>query len=240
MAFNATGSAQAPLSVFGGLVTEMAPPDVPEGVSPDCQDVVFAPGEVSSRPGFQRQLSPVGSSITSAKSFVCPDPTSAYGTLQNLYFDAGGNLWVENVIASPGTLSFISSGLAINSYMKAVTAFGREYIAISDGLHGTEVPLQWDGTNLDRVTQDGPGGAPAITNVIIPATTLTARSGFSLAITSTITSDPTVSGSPPVFAYLSITVNVTSGADQLSVGDQMTISGNSNSFFNSAFYVTLI
>src|ERR1700688_197197 len=102
MSFNATGSAQAPLSVFGGLVTEQAPVNLPEGLSPDCQDGVFAPGEVSSRPGFQRQLSPLGSAITSAKSFLCPDPTSAHGTLQNLYLDAGGNLWVENVIASPG------------------------------------------------------------------------------------------------------------------------------------------
>ena len=54
MAFNPSDSASAPLSVFGGLVTEMAPPDLPEGVSPNCQDVVFAPGVVQSRPAFQK------------------------------------------------------------------------------------------------------------------------------------------------------------------------------------------
>jgi hypothetical protein len=213
----------------------MAPPDVPEGVSPDCQDVVFAPGEVASRPGFKRQLSPLGSSITSAKSFVNPDPTSAHGTLQNLYLDAGGNLWVENVIASPGTLTLITAGLATNSYMKAVTAFGREYLAISDGLHGTDVPLQWDGTNLDRVTQDGPGEAPAIINVIIPATTLAAGAGFVLTITSA--SIGPFFGGPPG-TYLGIAFNVTAGANQLALGTQVTVAGSSDAFFNGTWFVT--
>lgn len=226
-----------PLSVFGGLVTESAPPDLPEGVSPDCQDVIFAPGNVASRPGFRRQLSPLGSSITGAKSFINPDPLSTFGTLQNLYLDAGGNLWVENVIASPGTLTLITGGLAQNSYMKAMTAFGREYIAISDGLHGTEIPLQWDGTNLDRVTQDGPGGTPSVTNVIIPATTLTPGAGFVLTITSA--SIGPFFGGPPG-EYLGIAFNVVSGANQLAIGSQVTVAGSSDAFFNGTWFVTTV
>jgi len=37
--------------------------------------------------------------------------------------------------------------------MKSITAFGRQYVAISDGLHGQEVPLQFDGTNWDRAEE---------------------------------------------------------------------------------------
>jgi hypothetical protein len=34
-------------------------------------------------------------------------------------------------------------------WMKSITAFGRQYVAISDGLHGQEVPLQFDSTNWE-------------------------------------------------------------------------------------------
>jgi len=51
------------------------------------------------------------------------------------------------------------------SYAKSATMFGREFIGISDALHGATVPLQWDGTNLDRVTQDGPGACPTVVSL---------------------------------------------------------------------------
>jgi hypothetical protein len=34
------GSLDAPIEIFGGLVTDMSPADLPHGVSPDCQDVI--------------------------------------------------------------------------------------------------------------------------------------------------------------------------------------------------------
>ena len=40
------GSFDAPIEIFGGLVTDMSPADLPHGVSPDCQDVVFGNGGV--------------------------------------------------------------------------------------------------------------------------------------------------------------------------------------------------
>lgn len=173
MAFNAQGSAEAPLSVYGGLVTEMAPPNVPEGVSPDCQDVVFAPGEVGSRPATKKVFAaPFASPTVSAKSFVNPDPIGTYAGTQNLYLDAAGNLWVE-LISAPGVKNLIASGLTPNSYMKSVTAFNREYIAITDGLHGSDVPLQWDGTNLDRVTRDAAAAPPTVTNLILAGAAIT-------------------------------------------------------------------
>ena len=44
------GSFDAPIEVFGGLVTDMSPADLPHGVSPDCQDVIFSNGGVLTRP----------------------------------------------------------------------------------------------------------------------------------------------------------------------------------------------
>lgn len=175
MAFNTNGSAAVPLSVYGGIVSEMAPTDLPEGVSPDCGDVVFAPGNVGSRPGFQKVLgSPRMGAIMGAKSFIDPDLLDSYAPITNLYLDATGSLWAENVVTGPGTLVLLQSGLAPNSYLKAVTADGREYLAISDGLHGSDVPLQWDGTYLDRVTQDGPAAPPTVTSTPLPSVAMLA------------------------------------------------------------------
>lgn len=51
---NPEGSAQIPISLFGGMNTELAGPTLVEGLSPDCQDVAFVPGAVYTRPALQR------------------------------------------------------------------------------------------------------------------------------------------------------------------------------------------
>jgi hypothetical protein len=159
------GTSEIPLTVFGSLVTETAAVNLPEGVSPDCQDVVFRPGSVQSRPALQKVFAtPFGAAtVNYLKSYV--DNT---GTIRNLYLDSAGNLWLEDVSNAPGFYALLTT-VTPGSYAKSVTAFGKEYIAFNDTLHGSDVPLQFDGTNLDRVTQDGPGAAPNIANLIIPA-----------------------------------------------------------------------
>ena len=52
------GNMDAPLNLFGGLVTDMAPADVPAGVSPDCSDVAFVSGAVQTRPGLAPVFQP--------------------------------------------------------------------------------------------------------------------------------------------------------------------------------------
>src|SRR5207245_10096598 len=49
---NVLGTTDAPLDMFGGLVTDVAPADLPPGASPDCADVAFVPGAVKARPGL--------------------------------------------------------------------------------------------------------------------------------------------------------------------------------------------
>jgi len=177
MAISPTGAVPVPLSVFGSWVTEVAPESVPENISPDCGDVAFAPGQVGSRPCTDIVLGapfPGGGvngfipTVVYGKSFKLPT-----GGIQNLYFDSNGSFWVEDLIASPGTYTLLFTSTP-GSFCKSITQFGREYIAISDGLHGTEVPLQWDGTNLRRYTSDGPGAPPTIANLALASSQMVA------------------------------------------------------------------
>lgn len=170
MPINASGAVGAPLTVYGSWVTDVSPDALPENVSPDNQEVVYAPGAVSSRPAFQKilgitfpQVNGIIPNPVYGKSFITPT-----GIIKNLYFDSAGRLWVEDLTNNPGVLVLLAQSTP-GSYCRSITKFGREYIAISDGLHGAEAPLQYDGTNLDRVTMDGPGGAPIIASVPLPA-----------------------------------------------------------------------
>jgi hypothetical protein len=149
---NPQGAVDVPLSLFGGMTLELSPPDIPEGLSPDCQDVVFLPGSVGSRPGMHRRIPPSTffGPLVYEKTYL--SPTGKF----NLYLDTTGALWREDLVNSPGTVSTI--GAAVNgSYATSVTAFGREYFVFSNNLHGSDYPVQYDGTNLDPVTQYGPG-----------------------------------------------------------------------------------
>jgi hypothetical protein len=163
---------------------------LPEGVSPDNQDCAFVPGGVSNRAALQKVFSValpstggVAPTVIWGKSYV-----STSGVVENLYLASDGNLYWEDPVHAPGVYNNFGT-VTPGSWAKSVTAFGREFIAISDGLHGTDIPLQWDGTNLDRVTQDGPGASPSISTVPIGSSTLAAagltRSGNVVTATTT-------------------------------------------------------
>lgn len=177
MGFNISGGAQPiSLSVMGGLVTEIAPVTLPEGCSPANQEMSYLPGSAASRSGFQKVFAtpfPDNVTVVYSKSFVTTN-----GQIQNLYFDSSGTMWVEFWSLTPGTYTKLFSALP-GSYCQSITSFGREYISISDGLHGTWPPLQYDGKNIDRLTQDGPGAPPSVTSEALPAVTM-ASSGNTL------------------------------------------------------------
>lgn len=156
---------EIPLSLFSGTDSELSPSDCPEGISPDNQDAVFVPGNVGSRPCLHKVLGipergPFPQSVVYQKTYIQPN-----GEPLTLFFDSEGVLYVEDVANSPGNFQQLAQ-LQLNRYCQSVSAFGREYLAFSDLLHGTGVPLQYDGSNLDRVTQDGPGTGPAVEDYI--------------------------------------------------------------------------
>jgi hypothetical protein len=153
----------------------MAPTALPEGVSPDNQEMMFQPGSAYSRAGlsavFESPFATGGPenftpTIVYGKSLV-----TSSGAIQNLYFDSNGAMWMEDWSNSPGTYTLLFQSTP-GSFCKSVTCFGREYIAISDGLHGSDIPYQWDGTTLLRVTQDGPGAPPNVSSVALTGSAL--------------------------------------------------------------------
>lgn len=202
---------------MGGLVTFENPTSLPQGVSPDCLDVAFLPGGLFQRPSFKKAVSLGASrSTTYGKSYVDPQ-----GVIRNLWLDSLGNLWMENI--STGAAPVVIATTTPGSYAKSITAFGREYIGISDGLHGQEVPLQYDGTNLDRVTQDGPGAPPTVASLPLPAVTM-AAAGSPLVLT-VVECDP--EGPDGSGYFTSINLFTSSAVTDVSLGDPITIAGNS-------------
>ena len=81
-----------------------------------------------------------------------------------LAIDSAGKLWGEN---SPGVLTQIAAGLTANAAASSTSLFSREYIAQHDGNFGVDMPRQYDGANLDRVSQIGPGAGPAMVADVI-------------------------------------------------------------------------
>lgn len=85
------------------------------------------------------------------------------GSLSTLALDASGELWVEDVINAANVLSPLLSGIPSGSFAKSTTANDREYMAFSNLLTGSDVPRQYNGQWIDRITQVGPGAPPIFT-----------------------------------------------------------------------------
>ena len=145
-----------PLNVFGSWITLLDPSDVPPGMSPNLADVDFFPGGVRTRPGLVSEMTGIGGTpqINGLKSYI-------NANLQPLLLalDSLGNLYEEN---SSGVLSLLAAGVKPNLYLASTTHFGREYMALGDGLLGQDLPRQFDGVHFDRVSQSGPGEGPAV------------------------------------------------------------------------------
>lgn len=169
------------LSLFAGPKLDVAPSDLPEGLTPDTGDGIYLPGTWQSRPGLSLLFNPPlpnGVSVVYEKTYVQPNDEPI-----TLVIDSNGILWAEDVDNNPGVATQIGN-ITGGLYAQSITAFGREYIAPSDLLHGQGVPLQFDGTNLDRVTQDGPGAGPAPANIQPPFASINhPGSGVSTSIT---------------------------------------------------------
>src|SRR5437660_8166415 len=220
------GSFDAPIEIFGGLVTDMSPADLPHGVSPDCQDVIYSNGGVATRPGLQSLFGPLAGNptINYVKTYE-----TLNATLRTILLDSNGVLYKET---TPGTLASIATGLAPNAYANSTTLFGREYLAISDGKTGNDLPRQFDDTNFDRVSQGGPGAGPTVVdeNVIVAITA--SPNGATQPAAVTIAAGP--SGATENGFLVTIT---TTAAHGLSAGQSVTIAGVGVAGYNGTFPV---
>jgi hypothetical protein len=226
---NVLGLTEVGLGVFGGSNLDMQATDLPSGLSPGCSDVAFLPGSVFTRPSLERLLTAGSTSqCVYSTTYLKPDDT-----LVQLQFMADGKMYADGV--QFGTTR-------AGNRFQTCNAFGKTYIAVSDGAHGADVPLQLTPEGyLDRVSQDGPGAAPTITNYALPAVSLVAGSaGSAKTITNAVPINPqqvqtgggdwdgTGGYNPPQYEtyYTSIQFTTTT-PHGLSAGDTVLISGNS-------------
>ncbi len=220
------GSFDAPIEIFGGLVTDMSPADLPHGVSPDCQDVIFSNGGVATRPGMQALFGPLSGNPT--VNYVKTYET-LNATLRTMLLDSNGILYKET---TPGTLASIATGLAPNAYANSTTLFGREYLAISDGKTGNDLPRQFDDTNFDRVSQGGPGAGPTVIDENVTVAITASPNGATQPAAITIAASPT--GATENGFLVTITATSVHG---LSAGQSVTIAGVGISGYNGTFPV---
>ena len=230
-----------PLSLFSGMDPELAPTDCPEGISPDNQDMVFVPGNTTSRPCLQRVLTfplPNNAKVLYHKTFVQPN-----GDPLTLILDSNGIFWMEDLGNFPGQVNQIGATTP-GLYAQSCSGFGREYIAVSDLLHGQDIPRQFDGTHLDRVSQDGPGAGPTVSNYLPGSVSLgTAGGTFNIQASTGIIwggtqfihipSDGTIS----FYTYFTVTTTTPHG---LSAGQTVTIAGTSVAQANGTYPVQSI
>ena len=203
------GTIDTPLDLFGGLVTDMAAADLPQGVSPDCRDVAFLQSGVKTRPGLLSVFAPIAGNptVNYLKTYIQPNLVKTL-----LAIDSAGKMWGEN---SPGVLTQIASGLMHNAAAGSTSLFAREYIAQHDGNFGLDIPRQYDGTYLDRVSQIGPGAGPAaVADVIANISSISRTSNI-------------------------VTVALTAPVGLLST-DQVTIAGVTDASYNGTFPVASI
>src|SRR5277367_2554070 len=220
------GSLDAPIEIFGGLITDMSPADLPHGVSPDCQDVVFSNSGVETRPGLQAMFGQFAGNptINYLKTYE-----TLNATLRTMALDANGILYKET---TPGTLSSIATGLAANSYANSTTLFGREYLAVSDGRTGNDLPRQYDDTNFDRVSQGGPGAGPTVVDENVIVAVVASPTGATQPAAVAIVASPT--GATENGFLVTIT---TSAAHGLSAGPSVTVAGVAITGYNGTFPV---
>ncbi len=167
------------VNTFDGLRTDCPASSVDGGHSPACNDVAFAPNLVFTREALQKML-------TTPSPFPLvwgQGTTAADGTAYILVLDAKGTF--SKVVN--GALVAIGTTVA-GAQVSAVNAYGKMFMALSDGSRGIDVPRQYDPLTgyFDRVSQDGPAQGPTLTNVSIPASvtsSLTRASGVVTAVT---------------------------------------------------------
>ena len=220
------GSQDAPIEIFGGLVTDMSPADLPHGVSPDCQDVIFSNGGVATRPGLQALFGPLAGNPT--VNYVKTYET-LNATLRTMVLDSNGVLYKET---TPGTLASIATALAPSAYANSTTLFGREYLAISDGKTGNDLPRQYDDSNFDRVSQSGPGAGPTVVDENVSVTITASPNGATQPAAVAIAASP--NGATENGFLVTIT---TSAAHGLSAGQTVTIAGVGVAGYNGTFPV---
>ena len=116
---------------------------------------------VGTRPGLSNPVSSFSPSL-STNSIQYIKSSSVLGpTNLTLAQDSSGGLWKEN-LASPGAFTRFYTPILNGARAISETVDEREFINLSNLVGGSDQPRQYDGTNLDRISQVGPGAGPSV------------------------------------------------------------------------------
>lgn len=232
------------LSVWGSLVTDVAPQVLPPGASPDNQDVCYFVGYLQTRPALSRALSEsLGDvSINSIANYAGGSEVPS----RILLTDAG-----ELVSNNPSTGQNTDMGNALpGSTFKACASFGKQFYAFfntevtsewaENPFCGADVPRYWNGTGLWKVTPAPPSTSPSFQNVQAAPFDLAATGGSaSLTVTGVEGTDEQytfiiVNGRPVLknSYYAQIVYTCSTSAAALTVGTTVSVTGISNTALN--------
>lgn len=101
------------------------------------------------------------------KVFLTPNPAPSFnylktfeetaGEILNLVLGSDGTIYQEDALNNPNALVPVYTQVQPNSFAQSATVDDREFIAISNLAHGTDIPLTYTPPNFDRLSQVGPG-----------------------------------------------------------------------------------
>lgn len=229
MALNASDGFNQPLELFSGMYQDMSPTDVPAGLSPDNQDVVYLPGNVGTRPALNKTLTAppeADADILSLTEFAMPS-----GDYLTLWLSSEGNLWQQDdetlITKQIGAVSPGSKFCSVTAFQKQFFAFRNPTLsaAFSESpFAGVDVPQYYDGKSMWRVTQDAPGANPVFSNLpTLPiALALNSLSG-SVTVTGVVSSGPRVYGGKTI--YTTITYTCSTPPSPSWIGNISTVTG---------------
>src|SRR5580692_1591390 len=125
--------ADSTLTIFGGMVPELNPSDLPQGAAAICCNCDFTVASARTRDGIASVYPANSVDFNYVKTFAETD-----GGVLTLALDKNGTLWQEDVNGAPGILTSVYTGIEPGSFARSVTEDDREFIALSNLTYGTD------------------------------------------------------------------------------------------------------
>ena len=226
MTYNPNQSFTLPQELFGSLVEDIQPSDLPLGASPRNNDVFYLPGGVFTRPALKGLYASTGA----GQIMSIGDFRLASGEWNILTLDDAGNLYATDAISGSRTFLFQTAGFCRQHY----SVYGDFVFIASSGVgtspnpwatkqSGFDVPAYWNGQSVSRVTSDAPPPPSVQPIYIAPVTVQPNATTASLTISAYATADPQTSDRGTAYGEIVYTCTTTPSPGLL--GNWVSIAG---------------
>lgn len=233
------GYTPVPIEHFGGLITMWPPAMLDVSLMSEALNIRFNLASVSQREGITRALTNPNALNGVPYGFTgILDYVSLAGTQAPLLFDVAGNLMVETPAGS-GTLANVPAlsplAATAGALMNGAAAYGRSYLAFSDGKLPLGQSALYGGTagKFQAVTIDAPPSGTTMTN---SATAGNIAPGTRWGVVLFKDSAGTITAPSPPFSFNGAGLNTPPPAPQLTVG----LTGSSFSTLPAGTYYVVL